>query len=29
MPPESVYRKIQPRAVRALQAEEAWVKKET
>jgi len=26
--PESVYRKIQPRAVRALQAEEAWVKKE-
>jgi glutamate synthase domain-containing protein 3 len=28
-PPESVYRKIQPRAVRALQAEEAWVKKET
>ena len=29
MPPESVYRKIQPRAVRALQAEEAWVRKET
>ena len=29
LPPESVYRKIQPRAVRALQAEEAWVKKET
>jgi glutamate synthase domain-containing protein 1/glutamate synthase domain-containing protein 3 len=28
LPPESVYRKIQPRAMRALQAEEAWVKKE-
>jgi glutamate synthase domain-containing protein 1/glutamate synthase domain-containing protein 3 len=27
--PESVYRKVQPRAMRALQAEEAWVKKET
>ncbi|MGD0611308.1 MAG: glutamate synthase [Anaerolineales bacterium] len=29
IPPESVYRKIQPRAVRELLAEEAWVKKET
>jgi hypothetical protein len=28
-PPESVYRKIQPCAVRALQAEEAWVRKQT
>ncbi len=27
LPPEKVYRKIQPRALRALQAEEAWVKK--
>jgi glutamate synthase domain-containing protein 1/glutamate synthase domain-containing protein 3 len=26
-PPEQVYRKIQPRALRALQAEEAWVRK--
>ncbi len=25
--PEKVYRKVQPRAIRALQAEEAWVKK--
>ncbi len=28
-PPETVYRKIQPLAVRSLQAEEAWVKKES
>jgi glutamate synthase domain-containing protein 1/glutamate synthase domain-containing protein 3 len=28
LPPESVYRKIKPGAVRALGAEEAWVKKE-
>jgi glutamate synthase domain-containing protein 1/glutamate synthase domain-containing protein 3 len=28
LPPEQVYRKIQPRKVRALQAEEAWVRKE-
>lgn len=27
LPPERVYRKIKPRAVRTLQAEEAWVKK--
>ncbi|MFC1912191.1 glutamate synthase [Chloroflexota bacterium] len=27
LPPEKVYRKIQPRALRALQAEEAWVTK--
>ena len=26
--PEQIYRKIQPHRVRALQAEEAWVKKE-
>lgn len=28
MPPAQVYRKIQPRAMRALQAEEAWVTEE-
>lgn len=28
-PPEQVYRKIQPRALRALQAEEAWVTEES
>ena len=29
LPPEQVYRKIQPRKVCALQAEEAWVRKES
>ena len=28
LPPEQVYRKIHPRAMRALQAEEAWVTEE-
>ena len=28
LPPGRVYRKIRPRALRALQAEEAWVKKD-